>query len=64
MTEEKATEKATERAADAVIHVRVPGPWYRELRAMAEECEGTVHQQARLAIRQRLEREGRVTSEE
>lgn len=43
---------------DAVIHVKVPEGWYRGLRTLAEESEGTINQQTRLAIRERLERKG------
>lgn len=43
---------------DAVIHVKVPEGWYRGLRTLADESEGTINQQTRLAIRERLEREG------
>lgn len=43
---------------DAVIHVKVPEGWYRGLRTLADESEGTINQQTRLAIRERLERKG------
>ena len=43
---------------DAVIHVRVPEGWYAGLRSLAEDSEGTINQQIRLAIRERLERNG------
>lgn len=43
---------------DAVIHVKVPEDWYRGLRTLADESEGTINQQTRLAIRERLERKG------
>lgn len=44
---------------DVVIHVKVPGTWYEGLRGLAENSTGTISQQVRLAIRERLEREGR-----
>ena len=43
---------------EQVIHVKVPEEWYEGLRTLADECEGTIHQQVRLAIRERLERKG------
>ena len=43
---------------DVVIHVKVPGMWYEGLRGLAENSAGTISQQVRLAIRERLEREG------
>ncbi len=43
---------------DTVIHVKVPGEWYEGLRALADASEGTINQQTRLAIRERLERKG------
>ena len=43
---------------DTVIHVKVPDGWYAGLKALADESEGTINQQTRLAIRERLEREG------
>jgi hypothetical protein len=43
---------------DQVIHVKVPGEWYEGLRALADAAEGTINQQTRLAIRERLERKG------
>ena len=43
---------------DVVIHVKVPGTWYEGLRGLAENSTGTISQQVRLAIRERLEREG------
>lgn len=43
---------------DAVIHVKVPEGWYKGLRTLADESEGTINQQTRLAIRERLERKG------
>ncbi len=45
---------------DKVIHVRVPDEWYAGLKGLADESEGSINQQARLAIRERLEREGRI----
>ncbi len=41
---------------DMVIHIKIPGEWYEALRRLADQVEGTVHQQTRLAIRERLER--------
>ena len=43
---------------DAVIHVKVPTEWYEGLRILAGAIEGNVNQQTRLAIRERLERNG------
>ena len=43
---------------EQVIHVKVPEGWYERLRTLADECEGTINQQTRLAIRERLERKG------
>lgn len=43
-----------------VIRVKVDDAWYRGLGTLAERCEGTIHQQTRLAIRERLEREGMI----
>lgn len=43
---------------DVVIHVKVPGTWYEGLRGLAEDSAGTISQQVRLAIRERLERKG------
>ena len=43
---------------DTVIHVKVPEGWYQGLRTLADESEGTINQQTRLAIRERLERKG------
>ena len=43
---------------DTVIHVKVPDGWYAGLKALADESEGTINQQTRLAIRERLERKG------
>ena len=43
---------------EQVIHVKVPEGWYEGLRTLADECEGTINQQTRLAIRERLERKG------
>ena len=43
---------------EQVIHVKVPEGWYEGLRALADESEGTINQQTRLAIRERLERNG------
>ncbi len=40
------------------IHVKVPGEWYEGLRTLASAAEGTINQQTRLAIRERLERKG------
>ena len=45
-------------ATEITIHVKIPGGWYEGLRRLASEVEGSVHQQARLAIRERLERTG------
>ena len=41
---------------EVTLHVKVPGEWYEALRDLSEKCEGTIHQQAKLAIRERLER--------
>ena len=43
---------------ERVIHVKVPEAWYEGLRALAADSEGTINQQTRLAIRERLERKG------
>ena len=43
---------------DQVIHVKVPEGWYEGLRTLANDAEGTINQQTRLAIRERLERKG------
>ncbi|MBR2838237.1 MAG: hypothetical protein IKE55_05625 [Kiritimatiellae bacterium] len=43
---------------EQVIHVKVPEEWYEGLRTLADDCEGTINQQTRLAIRERLERKG------
>lgn len=43
---------------DAVIHVKVPEVWYAGLKTLADASEGTINQQTRLAIRERLERKG------
>ena len=43
---------------DAVIHVKVPEVWYAGLKTLADNSEGTINQQTRLAIRERLERKG------
>ena len=43
---------------DQVIHVKVPEGWYEGLRTLADAAEGTINQQTRLAIRERLERKG------
>ena len=43
---------------EQVIHVKVPEEWYKGLRALANDAEGTINQQTRLAIRERLERKG------
>ena len=43
---------------DAVIHVKVPELWYAGLKTLADDSEGTINQQTRLAIRERLERKG------
>lgn len=41
-----------------VIRVKVDDAWYKGLGVLAKRSEGTIHQQTRLAIRERLEREG------
>lgn len=43
---------------ETVIHVKVPEGWYAGLKSLAEDSEGTINQQTRLAIRERLERNG------
>ena len=43
-----------------VIHVKVEDEWYKGLNTLAKQSEGTIHQQTRLAIRERLEREGMI----
>ena len=43
---------------EQVIHVKVPEEWYAGLRTLADDTEGTINQQTRLAIRERLERKG------
>jgi predicted transcriptional regulator len=47
---------------DMTLHVRLPEEWYNGLRRIADSVEGTIHQQAKLAIRDRLEREGMLAS--
>lgn len=41
-----------------VIRVKIDDDWYEGLGVLAKRSEGTIHQQARLSIRERLEREG------
>lgn len=41
---------------DTVIHVKVPEEWYAGLKTLADDSEGTINQQTRLAIREWLER--------
>ena len=43
---------------ETVIHVKVPDVWYAGLKTLADNYEGTINQQTRLAIRERLERKG------
>lgn len=43
---------------ETVIHVKVPEEWYAGMRSLAEDSEGSINQQTRLAIRERLERKG------
>lgn len=43
-----------------VISVKVDDVWYEGLGVLAKRSEGTIHQQARLSIRERLEREGMI----
>ena len=43
---------------EQVIHVKVPSEWYAGLRTLADDTEGTINQQTRIAIRERLERKG------
>ena len=43
-----------------VIHVKVEDDWYKGLNTLAKRDEGNIHQQTRLAIRERLEREGMI----
>jgi len=47
-----------ETVMETVIHVKIPDEWYAGLRSLAEDFEGSICQQARLAIRERLERVG------
>ena len=47
---------------ETVIHCKVPGEWYKGLKSLADEAEGTINQQTRLAIRERLERKGLLAS--
>ena len=39
-----------------MIRVKVDDAWYEGLGTLAERCEGTINQQTRLAIRERLEK--------
>ena len=43
-----------------VIRVKIDDDWYEKMGALAKRCEGNIHQQTRLAIRERLEREGMI----
>ena len=43
---------------DVVIHVKVPEEWHAGLKMLADDSEGNINQQTRLAIRERLERNG------
>jgi hypothetical protein len=39
-----------------VIHAKIDRSWYDGLSTLAEENEGSVHSQVKIAIRERLER--------
>lgn len=45
---------------ETTLHVKVPTEWYEALRRIADSCEGTIHQQAKLAVREKLERVGAI----
>lgn len=45
---------------ETTLHLKVPTEWYEALRRMAARCEGTIHQQAKLAVREKLERVGAI----
>lgn len=51
----KKTRNPTARKEET-LHVKIPAEWYEGLRTLADGCEGTIHQQAKIAIRERLER--------
>ena len=51
----KKVQEATARKEET-LHVKIPVEWYEGLRRIANHCEGTIHQQAKIAIRERLER--------
>ena len=42
---------------DSVVHVKIPTEYYERLRVLAKNCEGSINQQVRLAIRRHLESE-------
>ena len=48
--------KEQTQTTEMVIHIKIPVGWYEQLRRLADQVEGTIHQQTRLAIRERLER--------
>ncbi len=50
--------KVQTQTTEMVIHIKIPVGWYEQLRRLADQVEGTIHQQTRLAIRERLERKG------
>ncbi len=50
--------KPQTQTTEMTLHVKIPVGWYEGLRRLSDQVEGTIHQQARLAIRERLERTG------
>lgn len=50
--------KPKTQTTEMTIHIKIPVGWYEGLRRLADQVEGTIHQQTRLAIRERLERTG------
>ena len=50
--------KPQTQTTEMTLHVKIPVGWYEGLRRLSDQVEGTIHQQARLAIRERLERKG------
>lgn len=41
---------------EIVIHAKIDRSWYDGLSTLADEYEGSVHSQVKIAIRERLER--------
>ena len=46
---------------DYTLHVKIPLEWRDGLNELAEEKCGTTHGEARLAIREHLERTGKIS---